>query len=67
MIEHIKRIVARRKNDDRGASAVEYALIMGLIVATLITIMATFGGRIADQFDNACKKVNSPANASCKV
>ena len=40
---------------------------MGLVVATLITIMATFGGRIADQFDNACKKVNQPANASCKV
>jgi pilus assembly protein Flp/PilA len=63
MIEQIKRTLARSKNDDRGASAVEYALIMGLVVAALIGILLTFGPRIAAQFDNACEQVNF--NASC--
>jgi pilus assembly protein Flp/PilA len=55
----INRIIAQRKNRDRGASAVEYALIMGLIVASLITIMVAFGPRIAASFDRACSQVNA--------
>jgi len=57
-----KRISALRDNRDRGASAAEYALIMGPIVATLITIMALFGGSVANHFNSACTKV---AGKSC--
>ena len=64
MIEKIKRAFTQRDKSDRGASAVEYALIVGFIVAALITILATFGPRIADSLDKGCARVNG--NVSCK-
>jgi Flp pilus assembly pilin Flp len=57
MIELIKKSSKTRTNRDRGASAVEYALIMGLIVATLITIMVAFGPAVARQFNRACTAI----------
>ncbi|HEY6592866.1 MAG TPA: Flp family type IVb pilin [Asanoa sp.] len=58
MIELIKKSSAKRTNRDRGASAVEYALIMGLIVAALITIMVAFGPAVARQFNRACTSLS---------
>ncbi|WP_447529976.1 Flp family type IVb pilin [Vreelandella sp. TE19] len=37
-------------NDKKGASAIEYALIAGLIAAGLITVLTLLGGGIADFF-----------------
>ncbi|HTF07121.1 MAG TPA: hypothetical protein VK659_03000 [Asanoa sp.] len=61
MIEKIKRF-ADRRNRDRGASATEYALIMGFIVAGLIAILFVFGPAIARQFNNACDRI-TPADS----
>jgi len=36
--------------NDRGATAVEYGLLVGLIAAVIITIVATLGTRIAALF-----------------
>jgi pilus assembly protein Flp/PilA len=33
--------------DDRGATAVEYGLLVGLIAAVIITVVATLGTKIA--------------------
>jgi len=35
---------------DRGATAVEYGLLVGLIAAVIIGVVATLGGTIADFF-----------------
>jgi Flp pilus assembly pilin Flp len=35
---------------DRGASAVEYGLLVGLIAAVIITVVVTLGTRIAALF-----------------
>jgi Flp pilus assembly pilin Flp len=64
MIEKIRTQVRRKRQSDRGATAAEYALIMGLVVAVLITILLTFGPRIAQQFDKACTQLNG--NVSCQ-
>jgi Flp pilus assembly pilin Flp len=60
MIEKIKRSAARR-NRDRGASATEYALILGFIVSALIAVLVVFGPSIARTFDRACDGV-APAD-----
>ncbi|GAA1873292.1 Flp family type IVb pilin [Asanoa iriomotensis] len=60
MIEKIKRYAGRRDRD-RGATATEYALIMGFIVAAVVIILAVFGPAIANNFDSACRRiVNAP-------
>jgi len=56
MIEKIM-LFAVLRNRDRGASATEYALIMGFIVAGLIAILFIFGPAIADQFNEACNRI----------
>jgi Flp pilus assembly pilin Flp len=59
MIAYLQSVLnEQRKKKDRGASAVEYALIMGLVVAVLITILLTFGPRIQAQLNNACTRIN---------
>ncbi|MDG4823921.1 hypothetical protein O7635_18855 [Asanoa sp. WMMD1127] len=56
MIELIKRF-AMQRDRDRGATATEYALVLGFIVAALIVVLAVFGPSIARTFDKACDKV----------
>jgi pilus assembly protein Flp/PilA len=38
---------------DRGATAVEYALIVSLIAIAIVGLVATLGGTIGEIFDNA--------------
>jgi pilus assembly protein Flp/PilA len=38
------------RKDDRGATAVEYGLMVGLIAAVIITVVVTLGGQIHDAF-----------------
>jgi len=54
-------LLMQTRNLDRGASATEYALIMGLIVVSLIAIMTVFGGAIANQFNSACMELTGRA------
>lgn len=36
--------------DERGASAVEYALLVGFIAAVIVLSVATFGASVSDLF-----------------
>lgn len=40
-----------RARDERGATAVEYGLLVALIAAVIITAVATLGGQINDAFN----------------
>jgi Flp pilus assembly pilin Flp len=65
MIENLKYVAGQRFRDagqrfrDRGASATEYALIMGFIVAGLIAILVIFGPAVAGWFNRACTNINA--------
>jgi len=37
-------------DDERGATAVEYGLLVALIAAVIVTIVATLGGQISTAF-----------------
>jgi len=43
--------------DDRGATAVEYGLIVALIAAVIVTIVATLGQQILGAFTTVSNKL----------
>ena len=53
--------------DERGASAVEYGLMIAGIAALIVVIVFSFGGVVLDDlFVNTCNTVRqSTAGASC--
>ncbi|MFM5905724.1 MAG: Flp family type IVb pilin [Micrococcales bacterium] len=45
---------------DRGASAVEYALLVGLIAIAIIVAVSLLGGSIAANFNNVATQLPTP-------
>jgi pilus assembly protein Flp/PilA len=39
-----------RSRDERGATAVEYGMLVGLIAAVIVTVVATLGTQVHDAF-----------------
>jgi pilus assembly protein Flp/PilA len=39
-----------RSQDERGATAVEYGMLVALIAAVIVGIVATLGGQVGDAF-----------------
>jgi pilus assembly protein Flp/PilA len=53
----IVRTLRRRidvATNDRGASAVEYGLLVAAIAATLVAVVFGLGGFVKDTFDQTC-------------
>lgn len=46
----MKQEIVRFWHDEDGATAVEYALIAGLIAVALIAALGTFGDKLSDFF-----------------
>lgn len=65
MIEYLSIMLnARRaKLDERGASAVEYGLLIAGIAAVIVIIVIALGGQITSAFDKTCDNIAN-ANAS---
>jgi pilus assembly protein Flp/PilA len=52
--------------DERGASAVEYGLLIAGIAALIIVVIFAFGGVLNDVFDKTCGSVANQGNSgSC--
>jgi len=43
---------------DRGASAVEYAIVVALIATFVISIVTVLGGQVFGLFETACARIN---------
>ena len=55
-----------RKDDERGASAVEYGLLVAGIAALIVAVVFLFGGAISDIFKETCDSVTAKSTtASC--
>ncbi len=65
MIDYLTIMLHARKArmDERGASAVEYGLLVAGIAAVIVLIVVALGGKIKGAFDTTCTAINS--NASC--
>jgi pilus assembly protein Flp/PilA len=69
MLEFLRIMLDARfeDRDERGASAVEYGLLIAGIAALIVVIVFAFGGVISDIFSETCSDVQSGASttASC--
>ena len=66
MLDYLRNLfTCRRRDNDRGASAVEYGLLVAGIAAVIVTIVFIFGNKIENIFNNTCAKVNS--NTACSA
>lgn len=58
MNDFLLRIMTWAKSQDRGASVVEYALIVALIALGLVAILGLFRAQIGNVFASACASLN---------
>jgi Flp pilus assembly pilin Flp len=47
----IKQFVEKFLSEEDGASAVEYAILVGVVVATVLVAITAFGGRIQEKIE----------------
>ena len=58
--------VRTEDRDERGASAVEYGLLIAGIAALIVVVVFAFGGAIKDIFDTTCDTIGGSAGtATC--
>jgi pilus assembly protein Flp/PilA len=55
----------RARMDERGASAVEYGLLVAGIAALIVIIVFAFGGVLKHIFADTCTKVSVSSGGSC--
>lgn len=54
----------QKTRDDRGASAVEYGLLVAAIAAVIIVAVFAFGGFVSDIFEETCTSIESDVEAA---
>ena len=62
MLQLLQRLVNRK--DEKGASAVEYGLLVAAIAALIVVIVFALGGVVKDVFSKTCSAVQSGASTS---
>ena len=63
MIDYLRIMLDahKAKMDQRGASAVEYGLLIAGIAALIVAIVFIFGGQLAGIFKDTCEQGHAPA------
>ena len=68
MLDYLRIMLNARvaKMDERGASAVEYGLLIAGIAALIVVVVFAFGGVIKNIFQKTCNSVGSSSGGgSC--
>jgi pilus assembly protein Flp/PilA len=65
MLQLLQRLVNRK--DEKGASAVEYGLLVAAIAALIVVIVFALGGVVKEVFSSTCNTIDTKAatSASC--
>jgi pilus assembly protein Flp/PilA len=65
MLDYLRILLNARmaKLDERGASAVEYGLLITGIAALIVIVVFAFGGVLSNIFGSTCNTVGTSANA----
>jgi pilus assembly protein Flp/PilA len=66
MFDFLKIMLDSRlaKMEERGASAVEYGLLVAAIAAVIIIVIFTLGGTIRDMFGRTCDSIGSKSGGA---
>jgi pilus assembly protein Flp/PilA len=61
MLDYLRILLNARlaKLDERGASAVEYGLLIAGIAALIVVVVFAFGNVIKNIFSNTCKSIGT--------
>ena len=62
MLQFMQRLVNRK--DEKGASAVEYGLLVAAIAAVIVLIVFAVGKLVNGAFTKTCSAINSGGNNS---
>jgi pilus assembly protein Flp/PilA len=67
MLDYLRIMLNARmaKMDERGASAVEYGLLIAGIAALIVVVVFAFGGVLKNIFTNTCSSVAQSGGGSC--
>jgi pilus assembly protein Flp/PilA len=67
MLDYLRIMLNARlaKMDERGASAVEYGLLIAGIAALIVVVVFAFGGVIKSIFQKTCNSVGASSGGSC--
>jgi pilus assembly protein Flp/PilA len=67
MLDYVRIMFNARlaKMDERGASAVEYGLLIAGIAALIVVVVFAFGGVLQKIFSSTCNAVGASASATC--
>jgi pilus assembly protein Flp/PilA len=68
MLDYLRIMLNARmaKTDERGASAVEYGLLIAGIAALIVVVVFAFGGVLSNIFGNTCNSLGASAGGgSC--
>ena len=63
MLEYFQKLIARR-DEENGASAVEYGLMVAAIAAVIVVAVFALGGMISGAFTNTCDAVSTGVTAN---
>jgi pilus assembly protein Flp/PilA len=62
MLSYLRKVM--RDTKDRGASAVEYGLMVAAIAAVIVGIVFGLGGLVGQIFHDTCTSIGDPAGAN---
>ena len=67
MLEYLRIMLDARltRLDERGASAVEYGLLIAGIAALIVVVVFAFGGVIQNIFQSTCNSIGASGGGNC--
>ena len=67
MLDYLRIMLDARiaKIDERGASAVEYGLLIAGIAALIVVVVFAFGGVLNNIFTTTCNSVGQSSGGGC--
>jgi pilus assembly protein Flp/PilA len=60
MLSLYTNLMIRLRNEEKGATAVEYGIMVALIAVVIIAAVSTLGGTLDGMFDSVDSKINNP-------
>jgi pilus assembly protein Flp/PilA len=65
LVLYTRTHVRARMNSDRGASAVEYGLLVAAIAAVIVAVVFALGSLIRDKFSSTSSCIAQQGQSSC--
>ena len=65
LIVAAQTIITNRARDERGASAVEYGLLVAGIAALISLVVYAFGGGVGGLFQGTCDTIQASRSTTC--